>query len=133
MKIPQSLVDEMIEHARSGRSERVLRPDRRHRRRSDLAPPRDEQGPPARCVTRSTRRNSFEIYKTILDAGEDIVGIYHSHTKTAAIPSQTDINLANGWPDPVYFIVSLENPDEPVRPGFPHQRQSVEDVDFQAV
>jgi proteasome lid subunit RPN8/RPN11 len=39
------------------------------------------------------------------------VGIYHSHPRSAAEPSQTDINLAT-YPHWRYLIVSLEN--EPV-------------------
>ena len=34
------------------------------------------------------------------------VGIYHSHPRSAAEPSQTDINLAH-YPDCSYWIVSL--------------------------
>ncbi len=40
------------------------------------------------------------------------VGIYHSHPRSPAEPSQTDINLAH-YPHWTYLIVSLEN-DEPV-------------------
>ena len=72
-------------------------------------------------------------WKLLREAGHDVVGIYHSHTRTAAYPSQTDINLASGWPDAVYFIVSLENPDEPYVRGFNIREGQVEDVDIQAV
>jgi len=40
------------------------------------------------------------------DEGFD-VGIYHSHPRSPAKPSQTDINLAT-YPDWLYLIVSLE-------------------------
>jgi proteasome lid subunit RPN8/RPN11 len=40
------------------------------------------------------------------------VGIYHSHPRSAAEPSQTDINLAS-YPHWTYLIVSLENGDVP--------------------
>ena len=43
------------------------------------------------------------------DEGYEI-GIYHSHPRSPAKPSQTDINLAN-YPHWTYLIVSLE--DEP--------------------
>lgn len=43
------------------------------------------------------------------DAGFE-VGIYHSHPRSPAEPSQTDINLAT-YPHWTYLIVSLE--DEP--------------------
>jgi proteasome lid subunit RPN8/RPN11 len=35
------------------------------------------------------------------------VGTYHSHPRSSAEPSQTDINLAN-YPDWLYVIVSLD-------------------------
>jgi proteasome lid subunit RPN8/RPN11 len=59
----------------------------------------------------------FRLMREIEEAGEDLVGIYHSHTRSAAYPSQTDVNLA-GWPDAVYVIVSLEDPDSPDVRGF---------------
>ena len=39
------------------------------------------------------------------------VGIYHSHPRSAAVPSQTDINLAH-YPHWLYLIVSLESDPE---------------------
>jgi len=42
------------------------------------------------------------------------VGIYHSHPRSPAEPSQTDINLAH-YPHWTYLIVSLENDDSVVR------------------
>jgi len=132
MNIPKTLVDEMIAHSQEdapneccgliggvGDEAKSL-----HRAKNKAASPLRYE---------IDSKEQLQIYKTILEAGEDIVGIYHSHTKTAAIPSQTDINLANGWPDPVYFIVSLENPDEPYVRGFRINGNTVEDVDFQAV
>lgn len=45
------------------------------------------------------------------EAGDE-VGIYHSHPRSAAEPSQTDINLAQ-YPEYAYLIVSLADPDSP--------------------
>jgi proteasome lid subunit RPN8/RPN11 len=42
------------------------------------------------------------------------VGIYHSHPRSAAEPSQTDINLAQ-YPHWVYVIVSLADAEGEVR------------------
>ena len=42
------------------------------------------------------------------DEGEDpMLAIYHSHTRSAPYPSQTDVNLAGWWPDQLYVIVGL--------------------------
>jgi len=45
-------------------------------------------------------------------AGLELVGIYHSHTHTAAYPSRTDVAKAF-YPDAMYVIVSLAKRDAP--------------------
>lgn len=62
-------------------------------------------------------RDQFRIMSEIEEREEELVAIYHSHTSTPAYPSQTDVNLAF-YPDAVYVIVSLEDPDEPSIRGF---------------
>ena len=62
-------------------------------------------------------KEQFRLMRAIEEAGEELVAIYHSHTKSAAYPSQTDVNLA-GWPEAVYLIVSLADPDAPDLKGF---------------
>jgi proteasome lid subunit RPN8/RPN11 len=54
-------------------------------------------------------------YEEIEDAGLDLGGIYHSHTRTAPYPSQTDINFAANWPGTEWLIVGLENGQVDVR------------------
>lgn len=76
-------------------------------------------------------REQLQLMNRISDDGQDVAGIYHSHTRTPAYPSQTDINLASGWPDAAYFIVSLENPESPVVKAFRIIGNKVEDVDLQ--
>ncbi|MDQ3240541.1 MAG: M67 family metallopeptidase, partial [Actinomycetota bacterium] len=41
------------------------------------------------------------------------IGVYHSHPRSPAEPSQTDINLAT-YPHWTYLIVSLADPNAPV-------------------
>jgi proteasome lid subunit RPN8/RPN11 len=69
----------------------------------------------------------IRIMGEIDSAGEELVAIYHSHTKSEAYPSQTDINLARNWPDPVYLICSLGG-EEPVLRGFILADGKVEEV-----
>lgn len=57
-------------------------------------------------------KDYLRIYNLIDDADQDVGAIYHSHTRSAAYPSQTDINLAL-WPDALYIIVSLAIADQP--------------------
>ncbi len=74
--------------------------------------------------------DQFRIMERLEESGEDLVGIYHSHTKSEAYPSQTDINLADGWPDPLYLICSLEHPDDPVVRAFAIRDGAVEEVEL---
>ena len=48
-------------------------------------------------------------------AGQDVLGFYHSHTRTEAYPSVTDTRLAppSDLFDYQYVIVSLQNAEQP--------------------
>ena len=50
--------------------------------------------PPARCATRSTASSSTAIQTRSRTRARELGAIYHSHTRSAPYPSQTDINLA---------------------------------------
>ena len=56
----------------------------------------------------------YRIQMDIDNAGLDLGAIYHSHTRTEPYPSQTDVNLAF-YPDALYIIVGLAQPDPDVR------------------
>jgi proteasome lid subunit RPN8/RPN11 len=43
------------------------------------------------------------------------IAVYHSHPRSAAEPSQADINLAGAWPGWRHFIVSLAGNEPDVR------------------
>ncbi len=51
------------------------------------------------------------------EAGDEMMGIYHSHPVSVAYPSATDAWNAH-YPDAVYFICSLEFDDAPVIRAF---------------
>jgi proteasome lid subunit RPN8/RPN11 len=56
----------------------------------------------------------YRIQTEIEDAGQELGAIYHSHTRSAPEPSQTDINLAF-YPEALYVIVGLKGPEPDVR------------------
>jgi [CysO sulfur-carrier protein]-S-L-cysteine hydrolase len=59
------------------------------------------------------------VHREIPESGEELIAIYHSHTQTPAYPSQTDVNMAEkSWPDAIWVIVSLQNPDAPDVKGY---------------
>jgi proteasome lid subunit RPN8/RPN11 len=56
----------------------------------------------------------YRIQMEIEDSDLDLGAIYHSHTRSAPYPSQTDINLAF-YPDALYVIVGLAGDEPEVR------------------
>jgi proteasome lid subunit RPN8/RPN11 len=62
-------------------------------------------------------RDQLRIMRDIEDHGWDLLGIFHSHTHTAAYPSQTDVSLAY-YPDALYILVSLADEANPVVRAF---------------
>lgn len=49
----------------------------------------------------------FAAMRRIREAGQQLLGIYHSHPKTAAYPSPADVEAAF-YPEALYFIIALE-------------------------
>lgn len=117
MRISQALIDEMIAHAREdlpneccgmvGGVDGEARVVHRVANAAD-SPLRYEMDP----------KGQIDAYNAIEENGEELLAIYHSHTRSAAYPSQTDVNQAVAWPEQVYLIVSLENEDEPDLKGY---------------
>lgn len=126
MRVKRSVIEAVVAHARedlpneccgliSGAGE-IL--ERAHRTRNA------EQSPLRYSVH---PMDQFQVMEAIEERGEELLGIYHSHPNSEAWPSQTDINLAEGWPDPLYLICSLAE-DEPVVRAFAIRDGSVEEV-----
>ncbi len=129
MKIAQSLIDEMVAHAtedlpneccglvggRDGEAEAVIRVAN-----SAASPLRYEMDP----------QEQYNALKTIEDDGGELLAIYHSHTKSAAYPSQTDVNQAVAWPDQIYLIVSLADRDAPEVKGYLLRDLSISDAEI---
>jgi proteasome lid subunit RPN8/RPN11 len=117
MRIAQSLIDEMVAHARAdlpneccgmvggtgGEASAVIPVVN-----SAASPLRFEMDP----------QGQYDALKSIEDGGGEMLAIYHSHTKSAAYPSQTDVNQAVSWPDAIWLIVSLQDADAPQVKGY---------------
>ena len=59
-------------------------------------------------------KDQLRVFEALDDAGLDVGAIYHSHTRSAPEPSQTDINLAF-YPDALYVILGVAGADDDVR------------------
>jgi proteasome lid subunit RPN8/RPN11 len=59
-------------------------------------------------------QEQYRVQMAIEDAGLELGAIYHSHTRSAPLPSQTDINLAF-YPEALYVIVGVAGDEPDVR------------------
>lgn len=111
MRIAQHMVDEMVAHAREehpneccgmiasldGEAVRLFRAEN-----TAASPLRYEIDP----------QEQLRIMSEMDDRGWELGAIYHSHTRSRAYPSQTDVNLAF-YPGALHVIVSLEGGGAP--------------------
>ena len=126
MRIARDLLDEMVAHAREeapneccgmiaardGDAVRVYRA-----RNAAASPLRYELDP----------REQYRIQMEIEEQGLELGAIYHSHTRSAPYPSQTDVNLAF-YPDALYVIVSLRDADTPDVRAFRIVEERIDEV-----
>jgi len=75
-------------------------------------PARNAAASPLRYEMEGTEQ--YRIQSAIEDAGHELGAIYHSHTRTPPVPSQTDINLAF-YPEALYVIVGVAGEEPDVR------------------
>lgn len=68
-------------------------------------------------IYRMEPTEQLRVFNEMDEEGLDLVAIYHSHTRSPAYPSSTDVSLAY-YPDAVYVIVSLRDRDDPELRGF---------------
>jgi [CysO sulfur-carrier protein]-S-L-cysteine hydrolase len=113
MRIPQALLDEMVAHAQADAPNECC----------GMVASRDGEAVkvyPAENAAASPLRyeidggEQYRIQMAIDDAGHDLGAIYHSHTRSAPYPSQTDVNLAF-YPEALYVIVGLAGEEPEVR------------------
>ena len=129
MTIARQLIDEIVAHAleeapneccgmvagSDGTATRVYRA-------------RNAEASPLRYLIHP--QDQYRITMEISERGEEIAAIYHSHTASPAEPSQTDINLAENWPDPLYLICSVADPAAPSVRGFLIRDRGIEEVEL---
>jgi proteasome lid subunit RPN8/RPN11 len=77
--------------------------------------------------------DQIRIMDQIEADGEELVGIYHSHTESPAEPSQTDINLARPWPGVLWLICSLADREDPAVRTWRIEGDEVEEIELEVV
>jgi len=111
LTIPRSIADALLAHARSEVPNEAC-----GLLAGDLATGVATAYHPARNAEASPLRYNVDpgdlvrIIFAIDDGGEDLIGIFHSHTHTPAVPSPTDLRSAQ-YPDAFYLLASLSEPD----------------------
>jgi proteasome lid subunit RPN8/RPN11 len=106
MRIPKAIAEEMEEHARAEvPNECCGLIGAENGELTTLYRAKNSQ--PSPFSYNLDPQDQFRIMREMEDRGEELAVIYHSHTKSEASPSQTDINLAT-YPDALYVIVSLK-------------------------
>lgn len=139
MRIPRQIYDEMLAHARAEVPNECcgLVGGRNGEARTYYRAVNSEASPLRYNLDPA---DQFRIMLEIDEAGEELSAIYHSHTKSAAYPSQTDINLALGprgsggeaeplFPGTIYLIASLAEGETPLR-GFEIGAAGVAEVEL---
>jgi proteasome lid subunit RPN8/RPN11 len=113
MRISRRLLDELIAHARADAPNECC----------GMIAARDGEAVAVHRATNTAAsplryviegKEQYEIQTAIEDAGLDLGAIYHSHTRSAPEPSQTDINLAF-YPEALYVIVGVQHEQPDVR------------------
>ena len=115
VRVPRSVVDEVVAHARAalpneacgylvGLDDRVTR----------FVPVVNAE--PSPFFYRMDSTDQLRIEQELAEAGEDVVASYHSHTRSPAFPSRTDLELAGPF-EGTYAILSLGS-DPPVLKAF---------------
>jgi proteasome lid subunit RPN8/RPN11 len=114
MKIGRELYDEIIAHARAeAPNECVGVVAASNGAAVAVHRARNAERSPLRFSIDS--KEQYDLLMEIEDAGLEVAAIYHSHTRTAPEPSQTDINFAQGWPGVEWIIVGLAGDEPEVR------------------
>jgi proteasome lid subunit RPN8/RPN11 len=114
--IARDFVDEMVRHALAERpNEACGMVAGIGNRATKVYPATNAEKSPVRYLMEP--RDQLRIMRDMEDHGWDLLGIFHSHTHTAAYPSQTDVSLAY-YPDALYILVSLADEANPVVRAF---------------
>ncbi|MGQ0607163.1 MAG: Mov34/MPN/PAD-1 family protein [Chloroflexota bacterium] len=111
LSIAAALADELIAHARTELPNEacgLLAGDLGAGRATAFHPARNVEASPLRYNVHPD--DLVRIVFGIEDVGEDLVAIFHSHTRSPAVPSATDLRTAQ-YPDAFYLLATLADPD----------------------
>lgn len=113
LRVPRAVAAELLAHARAELPNEacgILAGSVATGLASRFHAARNEEASPLRYSVHGEDlvRITFEIE----DAGEDLLAIFHSHTRSPAVPSPTDIRTAM-YPDAFYLLATLADAEAP--------------------
>ncbi len=73
----------------------------------------------------------MRLIDEIEDAGEQLVAIYHSHTRSQPYPSQTDVNFAALWPGVEWLIVGIPKAGDPAVRSYLIEDGAIRDAELE--
>ncbi len=116
MKIPQTIIDEMLTHAREGYPNEVcgLMAGKNGLVSTIFRTTNIDESSISYMIEPAEQ---FRAFKAMRAEGLELMAIYHSHPTSPAYPSQTDVRLAY-YAEAAYLIASLQNVGAPVIKGF---------------
>ena len=110
LALPRSVAEALLAHARAelpNEACALLAGSLADARVTRLHPARNSEASPLRYNVHP--EDLVRITFAIDDAGEDLVAIFHSHTRSPAVPSPTDRRAAM-YPDAFYLLATLADP-----------------------
>lgn len=111
LTVPRAIAELLLAHARSELPNEacgILSGSLAEAAAVAFHPARNEEASPLRYSVHG--EDLVRITYEIDEAGQDLVAIFHSHTRSPAVPSATDRRSAM-YPDAIYLLATLADPD----------------------
>jgi proteasome lid subunit RPN8/RPN11 len=129
MRIAQHLIDEIVAHARRDAPNECCGVVAGHDGAiTGVHPVTNVFASPLRFQLDPVEQ--YRITEQIEERGEAMIGSYHSHIKSEAYPSQTDVNQWDPWPELIHLICSIA-PSDPVVRAFEVSDKQVSEISLE--
>lgn len=113
LQVSRGIAEELLRHARDELPNEacgILAGSLETGAATAFHPARNEEASPLRYSIHTD--DLYRISMALDDADEDVVAIFHSHTRSPAVPSPTDIRTA-AYPAAFYLLATLADPEAP--------------------
>ncbi len=114
LELPQAMVDRVLAHARRDHPDECCGVIAG---RDGVATRLFEMANAERSPTGFTFDSAewLRVHRSMEDADEDLLVVYHSHTMTEAYPSRTDVTWSVNTPGTSWLLVSTRSDEDEVR------------------